>query len=64
MDWKIWFEIFVNDRKVGAGVWHKSYKYKGNAIRFAKKRYDRVIKDSNQTITYKWIVSQTNPWTT
>ena len=63
MEWKIWFERYVNGRKVGAGVWHKSYKREGDAIRFAKKQYDKVIQDSNQTITYKWVVSQTNPWT-
>ena len=62
MDWKIWFEHFVNGRKVGAGVWHQSYKRRGNAIRRAQKQFDRVIKCSNQTITYKWVVSQTNPW--
>lgn len=62
MDWKIWFEVFRNGEKCGAGVDLKSYTYRGNAIRRAQKKYDRVIIDGNHTITYKWIVAQKNPW--
>ena len=62
--WKIWFEVFKDGEKVGGGVWHQSYKYKGNATRVAKKHFDReiMVDFSGSILTYNWIVSQTNPW--
>lgn len=64
MYWRIWFELYDGEKKIGAGVWHQHYKYKGNAVRFARKRFDkpRVNKNNNKIYTYKWTVSQTNPW--
>lgn len=65
MDWAIWFEIYENGEKLSQGVWHKRYKIKRNAIRMAKKYFDtnpRVNLETNNVYTYKWIVSQTNPW--
>lgn len=65
MYWRIWFELYEGDKKIGAGVWHYKYKYKGNAVRAAMKRFGepRVNKNSGKTYRYKWTVSQTNPWT-
>lgn len=62
MCYAIWFEMFRNGEKCGAGVYHKRYQRKGNAIRTAMKYYDRTIVYDNHTITYKWVVSQENPW--
>lgn len=61
--WKIWFETFVNGEKRGAGVWIQEYKHKSSAVRMAKKHFNppRTTHDG-QTLTYKWIVSQTNPF--
>lgn len=63
MSWRIWFEVYKNGKKIGAGVWHKHYKYKGHAERWAKKRFGErgVNKNSGDIYTYKWVVSQTNP---
>lgn len=64
MSWRIWFEVYDGDRKIGSGVWHYQYKYKGNAVRRAKQKFGqpRVNKNNGKTHSYKWIVSQTNPW--
>ena len=63
MYWLIWFELFKNGKKIGAGVWHQRYKYKGNAARYARKRFDNARVDSHGDVyTYKWTVSKTNPW--
>ena len=63
MPWLIWFEVYKNGKKIGAGVWHQKYKYKGNAVRYAKKRFDTTrIDRCGDVYTRKWIVSQTNPW--
>lgn len=63
--WRIWFEVFENGNKVGSGVYHQSYKYKKNAVRRAKQMRSNDLYNpmTNSTITRKWIVSQTNPWT-
>lgn len=63
MPWRIWFELYKNGKKVGAGLWFQAYKYKGNAVRYARKQFDSERIDSHGDVyTYKWIVSQTNPW--
>lgn len=64
MPWRIWFELYDDDTKIGAGLWHTCYKHKGHAIRWAKYRFDtpRVNKHTGKVYTYKWTVSQTNPW--
>lgn len=64
--WRIWFKVYENDKLVGAGVWHKSYKYKQNAVRRAKQMWgeDLYIPITNTTIRREWVVSQTNPWNT
>ena len=64
MYWRIWFELYDNEKKIGAGVWHYKYKFKSNAVRAARKRFDkpRVNKNNNKVYRYKWTVSQTNPW--
>lgn len=63
--WRIWFEIYENDRLIGAGVWHQHYKYKKNAERRAKQMWSKDLYNpvSNKIIKRKWVVSQTNPWT-
>lgn len=48
MCYAIWFEMFRNGEKCGAGVYHKRYQRKGNAIRTAMKYYDRTIVTSNR----------------
>lgn len=64
MYWRIWFELYENDRKIGSGVWYYWYMYKGNATRRAKQMFGepRHNKRTGKTYTYKWIVSQENPW--
>ena len=66
MYWRIWFEIYDDNKKIGSGLWHQQYRYKGNATRAAKKRFgsERVNKYSGKVYRYKWTVSQTNPWRT
>ena len=62
MPWRIWIETFINGKKVGSSVFSRSYEYKHNATRMAKKRFSRKLDYWGQTITYNWVVSQTNPW--
>lgn len=64
MYWRIWFELYQDDKKVGSGVWHQNYKYKGNAVRAAKRQFgkERVNIHNGKVSRYNWIVSQTNPW--
>jgi hypothetical protein len=51
--WHIWVEIFdPNREKIGAFV-SLGYKYKQNAVRAARNKYN---KDG-----YKWTVAQDNP---
>ena len=65
-DWKIWFETYHDGEKIGAGVWLQSYKHKSSAVRRAKKQFNRQLIDysNGRVTTYKWTVSQTNPWST
>lgn len=62
--WYIWFEVFEDNKKIGSGVWHQSYRYKANAVRRAKQMWseDRVNPMTGTTIKYQWIVSRVNPW--
>lgn len=62
--WRIWFQCYADGRHIGSGVWHYRYKYKGNAVRRAGKQFDksRINKINGKVTTYKWAVSQTNPW--
>ena len=62
--WRIWFECYADGKSIGKGVWHYRYKYKCNAVRRAKKQFDtrRINKINGKLTTYKWIVSETNPW--
>lgn len=62
--WRIWFKVYEDDKLVGAGVWHKSYKHKSSAVRRAKQMWGEDLYNpmTNTTIKRKWIVSQTNPW--
>ena len=64
MYWRIWFRLYKNDRIVGSALWHQHYKYKGNAVRAAKRYFNRrrVDERTGDTYTYEWAVSQTNPW--
>lgn len=59
--WKIWFEVFRNGKKIGSGLWHQEYASKGSAIRRAKAVFDDPVKQTGGK-TYKYIVSQTNPF--
>lgn len=53
--WKIWFEVFDSaGAKVGAGVSCTDYAYKQNAVRAARRIYNRDC--------FKWIISKTNPF--
>lgn len=63
MYWRIWFELYEGNKKVGDGVWNRDYIYKGNAVRRAKQLFGekRVNKHTGKIYTYKWVVSQTNP---
>lgn len=58
MYWKIWLELYQDNTKVGSGVWHQNYKYKGNAIRAAKKRFgeERINKNTGKVVRYNWVV--------
>ena len=64
MYWRIWFELYEGGDKIGSGLWHKRYTYKGNAIRAAVKRFghERVNRNDGKVYVYYWTVSQTNPW--
>lgn len=60
MPWKIWFEVFRKGKKIGSGVWTKSYKHKCSAVRYARQNFDKPRVGA--VLSYKWIVSQTNPY--
>jgi hypothetical protein len=63
MYWRIWFELYKNGKRIGAGVWFQHYKYKGNAERWAKHRFGEphINKRTGDVYEYTWIISQTNP---
>ena len=63
MHWKIWFDLYEDDKKIGSGVWRQTYTRKHNAVRAAMRRfgYTRINKNTGKVYTYKWIVSQDNP---
>lgn len=58
MYWRIRLELYEGGMKIGTGIWHQWYKYKGNAVRFAKKRFNepRVNKITGKVYTYKWTI--------
>lgn len=60
----IWFEIFVNGEPAGKGRCPTPYTYKHNAVRRAKQMWndDFVNPMTGDTISRKWIVSQTCPF--
>lgn len=62
--WRIWFEVFEDDKKIGAGVWHQAYTYKKNAVRRARQMWSKDLYNplTGTTISRKWVVSQTNPF--
>ena len=64
--WRIWFEVFEDDKKVGSGVWHQVYKHKSSAVRRARQMWGKDFHNpmTGTTIRRKWIVSQTNPYST
>ena len=55
----IWIEHYEYGNLVGASVSAKGYKRKGYAERVARERLSKPKKDY---LSYKWIVSETNPW--
>ena len=57
-DWRIWFEVFKDGKKIGSGVYHKAYAYKKNAVRRAAQLWSNEGPD----YYHNWIVSQTNPF--
>lgn len=63
--WKIYYEMFRDGKKLAQGLHWKSYKHKSSASRAARQTYalPRVYPETGEVITYRWIVSQTNPWT-
>lgn len=56
--YRIWTQIFKDGEHVGSSVSCTAYVRKGNAVRVAKQMFDR----RHGQITYKWWVSETNPW--
>lgn len=62
MMWKVWYETYVNGIKIGYDNLHHEYKYKGNAVRRARKQFNKEVEGPCGHVTYKWIVSQVNPW--
>lgn len=62
MTYKVWYEIYLNGRKIGERVLSQEYKYKGNAVRRARKQFNKEVEGPHGLITYRWIVSSVNPW--
>lgn len=62
--WYIWFEVFVNGQSVGKGRYPRAYSYKKNAVRRAKQMWSNDFFNpmTGDTISRKWIVSQTCPY--
>lgn len=63
--WYIWYELYENDKKIVSGQYlHPGYKHKSSAVRAARKMWGlpRVDLMTGDIVTYKWIVSQTNPF--
>jgi hypothetical protein len=65
-EWKIWFEVYENGKPLvkGKGCYHKTYKYKSNAVRRAQQMWGSNLYDPNANVLQerRWVVSQTNPW--
>lgn len=55
----IWIKLYENGELVGTSVSAKCYKRKGYAERVARERLSNPRK---KNLSYKWIVSETNPW--
>lgn len=64
MHWRIWLELHEGNRDLGHGLWYQRYLHKSSAVRRAKQLFTepRINRYDGKTYTYKWIVSQTNPW--
>lgn len=62
MTWKVWYQVYVNGRKTSENVLRQEYKYKGNAVRRARKQFNEAVEGPNGFVTYKWVVSPVNPW--
>lgn len=55
--WKIWWRIFIDGNHVGSCVSCRTYKRKGNAVRWAK-----LNLVNHGSIGYEWTVGISNPW--
>ena len=55
--YRIWVQAFRNGKHVWSMMSAKEYVRKGNAERYAKMMYR-----DHDTLTYKCIVSEENPW--
>lgn len=59
LPWRIWVKTFDKDGNlVGISQSVQTYERKGNAIRFARARYDA----SGGDVRFEWEASRTNPW--
>jgi nicotinamidase-related amidase len=63
MHWRIWFDLYEDDKKIGSGVWRQPYTQKHDAVRVARRKfgYAHINKNTGKVYTYKWVVSQYNP---
>lgn len=62
--WFIWFEVYEDGKFLTRGRYWRHYSHKSSAEHSARRmwskpRYNPMTKS---TITYKWVVSQEEPW--
>ena len=59
--WKIWYKVYQDGQHIEAGLWHREYARKCDAVRVAN---IRLKKSLNRTdgVSFTYVVSKTNPW--
>lgn len=57
--YRIWARVYRDGKYVGAWVSERSYKYAGNAVRFARKRFgDNKLRVPAEGTYYEWKVKK------
>lgn len=59
--WKVWFDVFKDGKSVGAGLWHRDYARKGDAVKRAKKQYTDSLSRTDGLV-YVWYACQISPF--
>jgi hypothetical protein len=60
--WHVWLKVYKNRRYIGYIRYSEDYTFEQSAVKSAKKYFDRIDSNAEDSYSYKWVVSQTNPF--